>query len=89
MNKIPKIIHQTWKNSNIPDYLVDLIKTWKTFHPNWEFKFWTDDMNRDFIIKHYPGFTSVYDSYPNSIQRVDAVRYFILHKFGGVFIDRF
>lgn len=44
-------------------------------------------MNRDFIIKHYPGFISIYDSYPNAIQRVDAVRYFILHKVGGVFID--
>lgn len=87
MNEIPKIIHQTWKDSNIPHYLVDLIKTWKTFHQDWEFKFWTDDMNRDFIIRYYPSFTSVYDSYANSIQRVDAVRYFILHKVGGVFID--
>lgn len=87
MSKIPKIIHHTWKDLNIPDYLVDLINTWKNFHPNWEFNFWTDDMNRDFIIKYYPGFASVYDSYPTSIQRVDAVRYFILHKVGGVFID--
>ena len=44
-------------------------------------------MNREFIIEHYPDFISVYDSYPNPIQRVDAVRYFILRKVGGVFID--
>lgn len=44
-------------------------------------------MNRDFIINYYPGFVSTYDHYPNPIQRVDAVRYFILLKFGGVFID--
>lgn len=87
MSKIPKIIHQTWKDLDVPHYLVGLINTWKSFHPTWEFRFWTDDMNRDFIVKNYPGFISIYDSYPNAIQRVDAVRYFILHKVGGVFID--
>lgn len=87
MNRIPKIIHHTWKNSDIPDYLVTLINTWKKFHQDWEFRFWTDDMNREFIIKYYPGFLSTYDSYPTPIQRVDAVRYFILQKMGGVFID--
>lgn len=35
----------------------------------------------------YPWFLSTYNSYPYNIQRVDAVRYFILHHFGGIYLD--
>ena len=35
----------------------------------------------------YPWFLSTYISYPYDIQRVDAIRYFILHKYGGVYVD--
>ena len=37
--------------------------------------------------EHYPWFLPTYLAYPYDIQRVDAVRYFILHKFGGIYID--
>jgi mannosyltransferase OCH1-like enzyme len=36
---------------------------------------------------HYPWFLPTYLSYPYAIQRVDAVRYFILHLHGGIYID--
>ncbi len=87
MNKIPKIIHQTWKDTNIPSHLSPLIDTWKENHPDWEYMLWTDDINRTFMEKYHPDFVSVYENYPHNIQRVDAVRYFILYEFGGVFID--
>ena len=35
----------------------------------------------------YPWFLQTYASYPYNIQRVDAIRYFILHKYGGIYID--
>ncbi|ATP55375.1 glycoside transferase family 32 [Pedobacter ginsengisoli] len=44
-------------------------------------------MNREFIKRFFPDFLLQYDSYEKNIQRVDAVRYFILYKIGGVFID--
>ena len=37
--------------------------------------------------EHYPWFLPTYLSYPYAIQRVDAIRYFILHREGGVYID--
>lgn len=37
--------------------------------------------------EHYPWFLPTYLSYPYNIQRVDVLRYFILHKLGGVYID--
>lgn len=84
---IPKIIHQTWKDNNIPEHLQAYALSWKTKHPDWSYILWTDEMNRKFIHDHHPHFLPVYDRYPTAIQRVDAVRYFILLKLGGVFVD--
>jgi mannosyltransferase OCH1-like enzyme len=84
---IPKLIHQTWKNSVIPENFQLLTDTWKEFHPDWTFILWTDEMNRNFISTHYPHFLNKYDSYPANIQRADAIRYFLLYHYGGVYID--
>jgi mannosyltransferase OCH1-like enzyme len=84
---IPKVIHQTWKDSSPPEQLISLTNTWKEKHPDWEYLLWTDEMNREFIRKYFPKFLLQYDSYKHNIQRVDAVRYFILFKLGGLFID--
>lgn len=35
----------------------------------------------------YPWFLPTYLSYPYDIQRVDALRYLILHHYGGIYID--
>lgn len=48
---------------------------------------WTDAGSRDFIAQEYPWFLDTFDSYPYPIQRADAIRYFVLHHFGGVYID--
>lgn len=87
MKSIPRIIHQTWKDQDIPAYYQPLIETWKEKHPDWKYIMWTDSMNEDFLKRHHPDFLSIYRSYPHNIQRVDAVRYFILQKYGGVFVD--
>lgn len=36
---------------------------------------------------HYPWFLPTYLAYPYHIQRVDAIRYFLLYHYGGVYID--
>ena len=41
-DKIPKIIIQTWKNSNLSPKLKYLSDKIKTLHPNFEYKFFTD-----------------------------------------------
>ena len=87
MSKISPIIHQTWKNSSLPPFFDGLAETWKMYHPTWEYILWTDEMNRDFIKEHYPFFLEKYDQYPQNIQRVDAFRYCVLSKMGGVYVD--
>src|SRR5947209_7161400 len=84
---IPRIIHQTWKDEQIPVAFRDMVATWKQHHPQWEYRLWTDTANREFIQSHYPEFLTFYDLYPSHIQRVDAFRYLLLYTFGGVYVD--
>ena len=84
---IPPIIHQTWKDELVPVPMQDLAESWRRNHPGWEYRLWTDTQNREFIRTRYPDFLVRYDSYPYHIQRVDAVRYFILYTFGGLYVD--
>lgn len=84
---IPKVLHQTWKDSQVPDMFSDYVASWKANHPDWEYRLWTDVDNRRLIAEHYRWFLGTYDAYPQPIQRADAVRYFILHKYGGLYVD--
>jgi mannosyltransferase OCH1-like enzyme len=84
---IPRIIHQTWRDADLPAPLADMAETWRRHHPDWEWRLWTDADNRAFVAAHHPGFLAFYDAYPHPIQRVDAVRYLILQRLGGVFVD--
>lgn len=84
---IPKILHQTWKDTVVPASLIRFQQTWQVNHPGWAYLLWTDSDNRKFIQRHYPWFLRIYDTYPEHIMRVDAVRYFILYHYGGVYVD--
>ncbi|MEC4982476.1 MAG: glycosyltransferase [Oscillatoria sp. PMC 1068.18] len=84
---IPKVIHQTWKTNTIPKQCQPFQKSWQTHHPDWEYRFWTDADNRAFIAQEYEWFLPIYDSYDRGIKKADAVRYLIMHHYGGVYVD--
>lgn len=48
---------------------------------------WTDASSREFIETHYPWFLETYDGYTYPIQRADAIRYFVLYHYGGIYMD--
>lgn len=83
---IPSILHQTSKFP-IPLNMLEWSKTFKTVHPNWHHWIWNDEENREFLRENYPWFLPVYDGYDVHIKRVDAVRYFYLYHYGGVYAD--
>lgn len=85
---IPKILHQTYTNDSIPERWVAAQQSCITLHQaGWEYRLWTDAAARDLITTDYPWFLDTFDSYPYPIQRADAIRYFILRKYGGVYND--
>jgi mannosyltransferase OCH1-like enzyme len=84
---IPKIIHQTWETMDMPCEWQDCVRSWQECHPHWEYRLWTDDDRRRFVEQRYPEFLDIFDSYSYDIQRADAIRYFVLHKYGGLYVD--
>ncbi|KAK7408879.1 hypothetical protein QQX98_008940 [Neonectria punicea] len=87
--RIPRIIHQTYANTQVPKKWLHAYESCKKVHKegNWTHILWTDNTARDFIAESYPWFLPTYDGYPYDIQRVDAVRYFIIYHFGGFYLD--
>lgn len=84
---IPRIIHQTWKDNNIPLEWQAARQSCLDTHPGYEYKLWTDASSEAFVEAQYPRLTHTYKNYPYVIQRADAIRYAILHHYGGFYID--
>ncbi|KAF9818329.1 hypothetical protein IEO21_02844 [Rhodonia placenta] len=84
---IPRILHQTWKSETLPEKWVDVSQGCRDMMPDYEYMLWTDASSREFIAEHYPWFLETFDGYTYPIQRADAIRYFILHHYGGIYLD--
>lgn len=88
-NVIPKIFHRNWKTKDI-DYTIfkkDHVESFENYHKDYIFYLHDHDDNRNFIKDYFPWFLKIYDSYSKDIMRVDAVRYFYLLYYGGIYVD--
>lgn len=84
----PRVMFQTWKSKvSIPSNYARWSESFKQMNPDFEYFLWDDFDNRHFIEKYYPWFLPIYDAYPREIYRADAVRYFFLYQFGGLYAD--
>ncbi|MCJ1307603.1 hypothetical protein MMC25_001250 [Agyrium rufum] len=84
---IPKIIHQTYINTSIPEVWQQAQQSCIDLHEDYEYKLWTDEGSAAFIATEYPWFLETFVGYTYPIQRADAIRYFVLAHYGGVYID--
>jgi mannosyltransferase OCH1-like enzyme len=82
-SRIPKIIHQIWLGSPIPDRYKKFQDTWRINHPDWEYILWTDKEVAEFGLKNQ----AQYDASVNWGQKADIARYEILNRYGGLYID--
>jgi mannosyltransferase OCH1-like enzyme len=84
---IPKIVHHTWKDANIPEKWKHSYQSCVEKYPEYEFMLWTDEESDKFIKENYNWLYSTYVSYWYPIQRADAIRYLVLYHFGGIYLD--
>ncbi|KAJ4127776.1 CSG1/SUR1-like protein [Fusarium equiseti] len=84
---IPRIFHQTSANETVRPAWKDLVQSCKATYSDFEYMHWTDAKARDFIAEEYPWFIDTWDNFPFNIQRADAIRYFVLHHYGGIYLD--
>jgi len=93
---IPPIVHFIWFQNLYHDHLdVSMIPVagshapgrCREYNPDFQLIMWNATMARQLIEDHYIWFLPTYDSYRYPIQHVDALKYFVLYHFGGVYMD--
>ena len=81
---IPKRIHQIWLGRReLPLKYKRWGNSWKEQNPKWEYKLWNENNIKSLGIKGI----DVYSKNINPGLRSDILRYVILNKFGGLYID--
>jgi len=80
---IPKIFHLIWLGSPMPAAYSALAQRWQLVNPGWEVRLWTDFEAANFEMIN----RVAYDKAANWGTKSDILRYEILYKMGGVYID--
>lgn len=86
---IPKIIHQVWEGASepLPECNKKLANTWKVYFPEWQYEFWDKKRMETFVNDFFPEMKDIYFEYRYDVQRWDVIRYLILYKVGGLYVD--
>lgn len=93
--KESKIIHQVWFDNitnkrnarKLFEKLRKYRESWLSKNPTWHYMCWDVKQARDLVKYRFPQHLTLYDSYQHNIQRCDAVRYFFLYRYGGLYAD--
>ncbi len=83
--RIPKIIHQVWLGSPVPESFVELQKSWIENHlgRDWCYKLWTDADVEQLELYNQ----EFYDASENYGVKSDILRWEIIYMFGGIYVD--
>lgn len=99
--RIPKIIHQIWLGNEMPAAYKTYQASWARMHPSWNIILWTDALGRHpemrSLTNHYeerlisdlgPLINQHhFAAAPNFAEKSDILRYEILARYGGVYVD--
>lgn len=77
---IPRILHQIWIGPNPPP--TAMMDSWRDWHPGFEHRVWTDE--RDAL---FDPLREAIDRHDEFCGRADCMRYLILARHGGVYVD--
>jgi len=80
--KIPRIIHRIWLGEDpLRDEFDHYGDTWRNHHPGWEMRLWTENELPEL------GLTETLARGRHQAERADVLRYELLERFGGVYVD--
>ena len=92
---IPKIIHQVYgifdDGVSLDEITVfkkhtDLTKAFCYGH-NIEYKMWSLKECEELLCEYYPEYIELWNEFRLPIQQADFIRYLILHRCGGIYVD--
>lgn len=83
--KIPKIIHQIWLGSPVPEVFEPLMRSWIEHHcgREWRYKLWRDEDVAKLGLHNQ----TFYDATDNYGVKSDIARLEIIYRYGGVYVD--
>jgi hypothetical protein len=80
--RIPRIVHQIWLGSPVPEVFRKWMDTWTRLE-GWEYKLWTDEETRNLSMYNQ----ALYDEVTQFVEKSDILRLELLSQFGGVYVD--
>jgi mannosyltransferase OCH1-like enzyme len=78
---IPPIFHRIWLGGPMPAKYVEFGQGWQALHPTWEMRLWTESNLPPLVSQ------SLFDSSDSFAQKADFLRYELLSRYGGVYLD--
>lgn len=90
---IPRVLHQIWVGEQgIPPDIALLCQKMREAHPQWEYKLWTNENYPQDIPAHFEPIIQRTREVSRSGRNMGAIeadllRYLILHRMGGVYLD--
>jgi mannosyltransferase OCH1-like enzyme len=85
--QIPRIVHQLWRDEDVPARWQHAVDSVKRYHKGWEYRLWTDARMDDYVRVNHPRFYPVFAGFNRHIMRVDVFRYLLMHDVGGLYCD--
>lgn len=88
MQQIPKIIHQIWLGENKrPDIWMDTFKIdYINMYSDYKYILWNES-NINELFSEFPIYGIIYNLEETYNGKSDLLRYLILYKYGGIYID--
>lgn len=88
MSEVPRTVHRLWIGGPEPEWLAGFAATWE--RPGWTLRRWDDESVAElFPLRNqavYDGAPAIAPDHVGQL-RSDVLRYEILHRFGGVWVD--
>jgi len=79
---IPRLIHRVWLGPDpMPEEFEHYGETWRTYHPEWEMRLWTDTNLPELR------FPEALERCRNHGERSDVLRNEVLLRYGGLYVD--
>ena len=83
---IPALLHMIWVGPNeAPAYVEEYKTKWHELMPTWQIRLWT---NADLTAAEFPhDLLAKINAATSGAQKADLMRYYIIYKFGGTYVD--
>ena len=76
--RIPRIVHQTYRSSWVPWRVRGVMRSWRVMNPDWEIRFYDNADCLAFVTRHFPRYLDAYLALPKDVERSDFFRYLVV-----------